>query len=62
MLGETLSLTEHKVTLNSIGSWRWGIVTFLASSKNVKISLKLSVEDGEGEDSCFRLQHNLKAE
>lgn len=37
-------------------------MTFLASSKNVKISLKLSVEDGEGEDSCFRLQHNLKAE
>ena len=36
---------------------------FLPSSKTVKISLQLSVEDGEGEAaSYFCFQHNLKAD
>ena len=30
---------EHKVTLSSVGSWRWGIMPFPARNKNVKISL-----------------------
>lgn len=39
VFGGTLPLTEHKVTLSSMGSWRWGTMPFPARNKNVKISL-----------------------
>lgn len=59
----TATKREHKVTINSIWSWRCRIMPFMASSKNGKISIKLRMEDGEVEEAgCLCLQHKLKME
>lgn len=46
---DTATKRKHKVTLHSIWGWRCGIMPFMASSKDVKISLKPRMKDGEVE-------------
>lgn len=54
---------EHKVFLNSIRSWRYGIMLLAVSSNNVKVFFKLRVEHRDGEEaSCLYLQHNQKVQ